>query len=45
VSAAFCRYPADLLFTDSNHISRFAGVKIIAPAVAAAIAKQRQSKA
>ena len=39
-AAAFCRYPADLLFTDSNHVSRFAGLKIVAPAVRAALAKQ-----
>lgn len=33
VSAGFCRYPSDLLFTDSNHISRFAGLAIVAPAL------------
>jgi peptidoglycan/LPS O-acetylase OafA/YrhL len=33
VSAGFCREPASLLFTDSNHPSRYAGLKIIAPAI------------
>jgi hypothetical protein len=31
VSGGFCRYPASDLFTDGNHISRFAGHAIIAP--------------
>jgi peptidoglycan/LPS O-acetylase OafA/YrhL len=33
VSADFCREPASLLFTDSNHPSRYAALKIIAPAI------------
>lgn len=33
VSAGFCREPASLLFTDWNHPSRYAGLKIIAPAI------------
>jgi len=33
VSAGFCRKPAYLLFTDTNHPSRYAGLAIIAPAI------------
>ena len=36
VSAQFCRKPAYLLFSDSNHPSRYAGLEIIAPALRAA---------
>ena len=40
VSAAFCGKPPAELFTDSNHISREAGLQIIAPALRGAGAKQ-----
>ncbi|WP_407828806.1 acyltransferase family protein [Sphingomonas sp.] len=33
VSAAFCGQPAYMLFSDSNHPSRYAGLAIIAPAI------------
>lgn len=33
VAAGFCRHPVSALFTDGNHISRFAGKAIIAPAL------------
>ncbi|MEO7864576.1 MAG: SGNH hydrolase domain-containing protein [Sphingomicrobium sp.] len=33
VSAEFCRKPVYLLFSDANHPSRFAGLKIIAPMI------------
>jgi peptidoglycan/LPS O-acetylase OafA/YrhL len=38
VSSGFCRYPASALFTDDNHVSRFAGQAIIAPALQRALA-------
>ena len=40
VSAAFCGKPPTELFTDSNHISREAGLQIIAPALRAAVPDQ-----
>ena len=41
VSAGFCRKPAYLLFTDTNHPSRYAGLAIIAPALRRALAAAR----
>ena len=38
VSSGFCRYPAAVLFTDANHVSRFAGQAVIAPALRNALA-------
>jgi peptidoglycan/LPS O-acetylase OafA/YrhL len=37
VSGPFCGEPAARLFTDSNHVSRYAGLKIVAPAVREAV--------
>ncbi len=38
VSADFCREPAYILFTDSNHPSRHAGLTIVAPAIRRSLA-------
>lgn len=38
VSAEFCRYPAAALMADSNHLTRWTGQKIVAPALARAVA-------
>ena len=45
VSETFCRMPPAELFTDSNHISREAGLQIIAPALRAAVPDHKPRRA